>query len=255
MFQQQPLILLSLACCGAALLMLLFSRRKIAFFCLSAGFGTAFCAFFLRCFHAWPMLPMYTGLQGTTVVLMACVPGFSKGQRRGEGVLLLAVIILLSCILILFPKNFYLPLRRSITIWSYLFLFTGTAAKALLLVAAAKGVFFLVDFCADGKKNNRHTLDPALVWAGWGFALLTISMFSGEMWSYLGWGTPVVWHDPAVVTFMALWLYWVAFLHLHHTPGWSNRNQALFMVVGGVLVLFSCWSDLGPFRPVVGGLL
>ncbi len=254
MLQQQSLILLSLIACTAAMLSALLSRQKVACFCLCVAFAAAFSAFFLRCFHAWPMLPMYGGLQGTTVALMTCWLAFFRGERCRESLLLLVIILLFSCALVLFPKDFYLPLRRSITIWSWLFLLAGTVARALLLVAAVKGLVFCIGSGTSAKDPVPRTLCSAFVWAGWGFVLLTLSMFSGEIWSFLGWGTPVVWHDPAVASFMALWIYWIAFLHLHHTPGWSNSRRALFMVGGGMLVLFSFRSDLGPFLPFFPGM-
>ncbi len=115
-------------------------------------------------------------------------------------------------------------------------------------MAAIKALVFLI-YRDNEKTNPQQTLASAMPWALWGFVCLTLSMFSGEVWSYLGWGTPVVWHDPAITTVMAIWFYWIALLHLHYTHTWDQNQRAIFMFLGGVLVLvFSCHPEMGPLR-------
>jgi ABC-type transport system involved in cytochrome c biogenesis permease subunit len=86
-------------------------------------------------------------------------------------------------------------------------------------------------------------------WSVWGFAFWTLSMFSGELWSYLGWGTPVVWDDPAITTVMATWFYYAYLLHLHLTGSWDIRSRTIYAAVGAVVVLsLNCLPEWGPFR-------
>lgn len=250
MFTGQHLIFYSLALCCCAFFCLCGNRPKLSSFCITAGLAASLYAFLLRYFHAFPMIPMYVGLHGTTCILLFIwlflLPGLLP--KSLEKRILLVIIILFSIALLFFPKDFYLPLLRSITIWSHIFLFTGIVAKGFLLTAAVLGIGVLIGNSQDGMAAPTR-------WGIWGVVFLSISMFSGECWSYLGWGTPVVWHDPAITFTIALWFYWIAFLHLHHSGRWKLRSRALFLVIGGILVLFSCWPDLGPFRALFLELL
>lgn len=160
--------------------------------------------------------------------------------------LLQGVIIVLNLLILIFPKDFYIPFIRSATIWAHIFFWTGVAAKAMLLMASVRALVFLL---TDKTSVNAKPLTAAMGWALWGFILLTISMFSGEVWSYLGWGTPVVWHDPAITTVMSLWFYWICLLHLHYSSAWNIKRRAWFMVGGGVLLVgLGCHPELGPMR-------
>ncbi len=237
-----------------------------AFFCLLAGYRKSsvlslilvFCAcafsFFLRYFHAFPMMPMYAGLHGTLCLLVAFqfVSSARPSFLKLEGILLQGAIILLNLVLLLFPKDFYLPMLRSVTAWSHVFLLTGIMAKACLLMAVVKGAVFLN--IPTTKQQAGTGLASATSWGMWGFVWLSLSMFSGGFWSYLGWGTPVVWHDSAIVTTMATWCYWIAFFHLPYSRAWRSRDRAIFMVLGGVLLMFSFWPDMGPFRNLFQGI-
>jgi hypothetical protein len=202
--------------------------------------------------HSWPMMPMYIGLPALLFCLAVIwLIGFHQrlaDSGRIENLIIQGLIVFLGLITLLFPKDFYLPFLRSATIWSHIFLITGIMAKALLLMAAIKALLFLI-YRHNKKITSRQGLASAMPWAISGFVCLTLSMFSGEVWSYLGWGTPVVWHDPAITTVMAIWFYWIALLHLHYTRSWNEAQRAIFMMIGGLLViLFACHPDMGPFR-------
>ncbi|RLA97477.1 MAG: hypothetical protein DRG83_15805 [Deltaproteobacteria bacterium] len=74
-------------------------------------------------------------------------------------------------------------------------------------------------------------------------------MFSGELWSYLGWGNPVVWDDATIVMSMATWFYYVALLHLYLLKPWDARKRAYAAVAGLLLVfVFNVLPNLGSFR-------
>ena len=243
------LVFYSLTTYGAGFFFSLFGRTRMAFLCMMAGLLLGSGGLILRYSLAWPMMPMHIGMHGLlcllSVIWLCCRSGYSSGYDHVEGLLLQALIILLTTVTVLFPKDYYLPFIRSATFWSHGFLLTSIAAKGFLLMAALRGI--LVFF-------YRHTpqtpsLTVAMFWALWGFACLTISMFSGEIWSYLGWGTPVVWRDPAITAVMAIWLYWTAFLHLHYTRHWKQNRRAVVLIGGGLLVLvFTCLPDMGPLR-------
>lgn len=59
-----------------------------------------------------------------------------------------------------------------------------------------------------------------------GLRVLTLSLFSGEVWSYSGWGVPMVWEDPTTLTAIGTWLFYVGAIHLHLGGLWSRRMRA-----------------------------
>ena len=152
---------------------------------------------------------------------------------------------------VLFPKDFYLPFLQSKTIFAHLFLVFGVVGKAFFLLGAARALASL----RPKKKRIRKALFSSVEkkeifrCVVWGFVFWTCSMFAGEIWSYLGWGTPVVWEDAAITMTMATWFYYICLLHLHLTRTWNLRQRVCFTAAGALVVLvLNCYSDLGPLR-------
>jgi hypothetical protein len=203
----------------------------------------------IRYWQAWPMLPMYLG----PVALPLCVgllllchrPSAEAPVVRSS---LLGMTALLALLGVLFPKDFYLPFLKSATPLAHLFLIFGALARACFLFAAAWALASLLTQ-KRGAGRTSPGLQSALRWTVWGFGLATISMFSGELWSYLGWGTPVVWDEPAIAMAMATWFFYICLLHLHLTGSWSPRGRGIYTALGAVfVVLLGSLPDLGPFR-------
>ncbi len=213
------------------------------------GTGTLFylAAIGLSYFRAWPMLPMYLGLPALVCYLAIL---WLLNRKRyllhpdcAEEFFLRLLIFFLGLLPLFFPKDFYLPFIRSVTIWSHLFFISGVAAKGFLLLGAIRGLAFLTE-------KNR-SLDSAMSAILTGFILLTLSIFCGEVWAYLGWGTPIVWHDAAITTILALWFYWICVLHLHYSTTWGKKKRAWLITGGGILiVVLSSPPEMGPFRMV-----
>jgi hypothetical protein len=199
---------------------------------------------------AWPMLPMYLGnaalplcLAVLTLWMRGTDPDTAATRR---GVLVLAAAIALSAVF--FPKDFYLPFIKSQTLFAHLFLLFGILGKGCLLAAAAWAVSGLIRGRAE-PDAERYGLHRSLRWTVWGFAFWTGSMFSGELWSYLGWGTPVVWDDPAITTAMATWFFYICLLHLHLTGSWSTRARGIYTAAGALVIFcLNCIPDMGPLR-------
>ncbi|NLZ17647.1 MAG: cytochrome c biogenesis protein CcsA, partial [Desulfobulbaceae bacterium] len=181
------------------------------------------------------------------LMLRCCLrPLPEKIERRvwQLGLTAMAVCLLAAQI---FPKNFYLPFLRSESPFAHVMLLAGAGGRACFLASMAWGVVF---FAPAAVEERRLCLRHSLRWAIWGFALWTLAMFSGEMWAYLGWGTPVIWHDPAILLMMAVWFLYIAFLHLHFSKLWGQHSRAAFAAVGGcTAVVLSLLADFGPFRP------
>ncbi len=69
-------------------------------------------------------------------------------------------------------------------------LWFGVLGKACLLICGAWAWTILRH---DETPGPRRKFSFYLVL---GFAFWTLSLFSGEIWSYLGWGIPMVREDP-----------------------------------------------------------
>ncbi|BBO82595.1 hypothetical protein DSCO28_31610 [Desulfosarcina ovata subsp. sediminis] len=226
---------------------------------LYAGLLLNATAVVLRYRLAWPMLPMYFGSAVLPLVLGAMAacsrPPSGEGIRVRQRVLALVAILMAAAIV--FPKDFYIPFIKSRMLPAHLFFWFGEVGKACFLVAGAWATVELrwkKEASENGRGGARQ--EGAAVphlhymrWTVWGFALWTFSMFSGEIWSYLGWGTPVVWDDPTITTTMATWFFYICLLHLHLTGSWSARSRNLYAAVGVVVVIgLNCLPNLGPFR-------
>lgn len=208
---------------------------------------------FLRYHQAWPMLPMHLGAMALPLCLGLLTPLAGDGRTpQGQAVrrILLGLMVLLTGAALCFPKDFYLPFLKSKTPLSHTFLWLGLAGKACFTVSAAWALTGLPLF---RRTPEREELTAAMHrcqrWAALGFALWTLSMFAGELWSYLGWGTPVVWEDPALTLTMAAWFFYACLLHLHLTRFWAPGARAAYASLGAlVLLALTCLPDFGPFR-------
>jgi len=206
-----------------------------------------------RYYFSWPLMPMYQ-----TPFFLPLFIGvlLSKRMRDKEAGRLLPVsaVCLLSLTAVFFPKDFYLPFLESRTIFSHLFFLSGVVGKACFIIAGIHAIDYICLCHADSgrqvqKLKNSEKRNQASRWIIWGFAFWTISMFSGEIWSYLGWGSPVVWDDAAILTAMATWFYYACFLHLHLQKTWNFKKRSYAAILGAVLTLvFNFYSDLGRFQ-------
>ena len=210
------------------------------------GFGL-----WLRYWNAWPMLPMYLSPVALPFFLGLLASFITQDDSNTASVrrIVLAMTLILSAAAVFFPKDFYLPFIKSITLWSHLFFVFGVTGKGCFLVSAAWAVVGLKKINRSVKGNGPIALDHSLRWTVWGFCFWTLSMFSGELWSYLGWGTPVVWDDLAITTTMATWFFYICLLHLHLTGSWTVRARGAYAASGALVVLaLNCLPDFGPFR-------
>ncbi len=219
---------------------------------------------FIRYLSAWPMLPMYL----EPVALPFCLAFLTIFLRQNVSSwqsrrLLMGLVVIIALITIFFPKDFYLPFLKSNTWLAHLFFFLGLLGEGCFLVASVRAIVILL----QNRKRIEKSINPSgqvrseysrishessqawFPWVVWGFVFWTLSMFAGELWSYLGWGTPVVWDDPAITAIMATWFFYVCLLHLHLTGTWTVRGRTFFTAVGlPVVLLLNYLPELGPFR-------
>ncbi len=225
---------------AASVVFTLLSLSRPALCCMVSGLLCNLHLFTERYCTAWPMLPMHLGLAGVSLMLAVITLCCWRQQERLP---LLLLLLFLSLSALFFPKDFYLPLLRSISPWAHLFFVSGIFARSLFLFAGVRAV---VVWRRQDSAPALHAVTGVVVC---GYLLLTLSMFSGEIWSYLGWGTPIVWHDAAITALIAIWFYWSCFLHLHYLRGWQPAKRVAVLVCGCLLTLLcTVLPDAGPFR-------
>ncbi|MDR1608056.1 MAG: cytochrome c biogenesis protein [Deltaproteobacteria bacterium] len=212
-----------------------------------AGLGTlvGLGYLFLRYYRAWPMTPMFMGSVAVPPFLAifglwAFRSNATENQRLGLTLVfgLAATLGLLSSF---FPKDFYLPFLKTASLFSQAHLAFNFLGKAGLFLA---GIWAFLSFRASLKPISSQIH----LWLAIGYVFWTLSMLTGEVWSYLGWGLPVVWDEPVIVCFMATWFYYTALLHLFVTNRRPKTRRVL--TVAGIvwLILFNVHPDLGPLR-------
>ncbi|MDR2140191.1 MAG: cytochrome c biogenesis protein [Deltaproteobacteria bacterium] len=219
--------------------------RKLSRLVAWLGVLTGLVYLFARYYGAWPMTPMYLGSVAVPPFLALFGLWSARPTQGGPHwpgwPLTLGLVFCLDLLSVFFPKDFYLPFLKTASLFSQahlLFCFLGKAAFLLAGVWAGLRLW-----AGPGAENGQTRL-----WLALGFALWTLAMLTGEAWSYLGWGLPVVWDEAVIVCFMASWFYYAAVLHLFVTSRWPRAR--LYLAVAGLVwvPLVNVLPDLGPWR-------
>ena len=212
----------------------------------------------LRYHQAWPMLPMHLGPVALPLCLALLYPWAAtmRDAEHSRIILrryLLGINLVFILLALLFPKDFYLPFLKSKSLFAHAFLLFGILGKGCFAVSSLWAFIALrCNPASTIRQEMTAAMNRSLLFAAWGFILWTLSMFSGEIWSYLGWGTPVVWEDPAITTTMAAWFFYACCLHLHFSRSWSPAGRArLTSYCGMAVLLLTCLADFGPYRPLL----
>lgn len=225
--------------------------RHLMWFFLCTALVANAAAVLYRYQQAWPMLPMYLGPAAIPLCLGCLLLILRQREGKGSSVvrIILVLMVTVAVSTVLFPKDYYLPFVKSGTLWAHFFFLFGVLGKGCFLVGAAYAMAALSRGRHRTSASFQAKYRQVMRWTVWGFAFWTLSMFTGEIWSYRGWGTPVVWEDPAITTTMATWFFYICLLHLHLTGSWTVRSRGVFAAAGaGVIFVLNCIPELGPFR-------
>ncbi len=223
-------------------------KKNAALFFLGIGLAANLSACFGKYYHAWPMLPLNTGMYLLPLCL-GVILFLTKLKNEQWSAMLPVLISLVSLAALFFPKDYYLPFIMSKTIFSYIFFVSGVIGRSFFFIAALKALQVLISANNQAKENGPGRDAGTVEFVVWGFVFWTISMFAGGIWSYLGWGSPVVWEDPAITTTMATWFYYTCFLHLYLRRVWDLNKRLVFAAAGGILVfILNCYPEMGIFR-------
>lgn len=209
----------------------------------SAATGLAYVG--LRYQASWPMTPTYLATVGFPPFL--ALFGWAAARNAASeavGTLTRAaisagfVVVLAG---IAFPKDFYLPIIKTTSPFAHLLLIFGMLGRSALFAAGCWGL--------AGLRGADAAMPQMFRWLVWGFGFWTLSLFAGEVWSYSGWGVPMVWEDASTITALATWFYYVGLIHLHLTGTWSPRRRLAAAALGiPLILLLNGGPDLGPLR-------
>ncbi|MDR2351756.1 MAG: cytochrome c biogenesis protein [Deltaproteobacteria bacterium] len=220
----------------------LFFSKSFFVLYLLGGFSYVF----VRYYYAFPMTPMFFGTAGTPPILALLGALYWRRFQKKSGLFFYRSLLLLTFFLglfhVFFPKDFYLPFLKTATFFSQAHLAFTLLGKAAFFLSGLWALDYLIN-------HKTTSSSPFFLWLVLGFGFWTLCIFTGEAWSYLGWGLPVVWDDAVIVTFLATWFFYIGLLHLHLAGNLTVKKRALFSV-GGILwvIVLNCGPDLGPFR-------
>jgi hypothetical protein len=201
----------------------------------------------LKLYLSWPMQSPFQ----EPFWLPAAIAVLALGaQRRGRPVLachLMVLTAVLAVIAALFPNDNYLPFPRSNTIVAHIFLPMSVIGKACFYAGGAAALMFLAQHNETMEHDRARPLFGRFI--VWGFVIFTMSLFLAEIWSYLGWASPVIWNNASMTSTMAIWFYYGCFLHLYLLRAWSARRRAWFALAGvPLLVMFTLLPETAGFK-------
>jgi len=224
---------------GIALLCYLLNLKQLSILSLVTAFAVNMISEVSGRYLIWPYCNMFS----EPFFLPLCLAGISLIliilKRDKQALSMVFMIVLFSCKAIFFSEGYYPPFTlMSKSIYAHLFhLFVFIAHGSLIAGAylAIHSVF----------KKKRDDVPYQIII--WGFAVLCAAGLFGMVWSYMGRGDVISWNHYYFHS-IAIWFYYVGFLHLHLIRGWDQKRKA-WILLGGAFLIF--WFD---YLPQIGGL-
>lgn len=219
--------------------------KRLSAILLFSGLGANACSITMRYVQTLPMMPLYQAPFFLPFVLGIVL--FFRRMRNQAGTReTLFAMVILSWTALLFPNDHYLPFLQFKTIFAHLFFLLGIVGRTFFIVSGI--LAYLVVRQRPLPVRYDVSLKDVRQWIIWGYGFFTLSMWSGAIWSYLGWGTPIVWDDPGILVAMFTWLYYSLYLHLHMLSFGTVTNRVYFALFGGVgVTIFNMLPDMGRF--------
>lgn len=221
--------------------------RRICLISLGLALVVNLASISLKLYLSWPMQSPFQEPFWLPVALGLLALGAYLRGRPALGKTLVVVTGVLTMIAALFPNDYYLPFPRSNTVVAHIFLPMSVAGKACFYAAGAAAAMFLYRGRETTEQDRGRPLFGRFM--VWGFVIFTLSLFLAEIWSYLGWASPVIWNNATMTSTMAVWFYYGCFLHLSLLRTWTARRRAWFAVAGvPLLVVFTLLPETGGFK-------
>lgn len=220
-------------------------KKRLSGILLAAGLLANACSIILRYRVTLPMLPLYQGpffLPFVTGLLALRAVWHDKHGRTCA----LLLNTLLAWAAVFFPNDHYLPFIQFKTVPAHLFFIFSVVGRAFFLLSGILAYQYVREKAVPG--STQVLISDIRRFVIRGYLFWTLSIFSGAVWSYIGWGTPLVWEDPAIVTAMATWLFYSLYLHLHLVSFVTVKASPYIAVFGAVWVIaFNCVPEMGKF--------
>ncbi len=224
---------------GAAFLCSLLQLRRLAVFCLVTAFAVNMVSegsgrYLIRPYCNMFAEPFFLPLALAAIALILVLL-----KRERQGLSLLAPVVLFAGLAIFFSEGYYPPFTlMSKSIYAHLFHLFVFIAHGLLIAGAYLALLAVY-------RQRRDEISSRLII--WGFAFLCTAGLFGMVWSYMG-RSDVVSCNHYYFHSIAIWFYYVGFLHLHLVRGWGQKGRAWALLGGGLLILFF------DYLPQIGGI-
>lgn len=138
------------------------------------------------------------------------------------------------------------------TVWFWIHVFASAMAYGAFLVAAAIGLLYILkarnagDAFYDRLPELKRLDDSNYIFIGLGFAMLTLMITSGALWTQRVYGNYWAW-DPLEVQSLVSWLVYAIWLHLRLTRGWRGIKLAWYALFALPVMVIAIWGI--PFVP------
>ena len=221
----------------------LFKRNRYCYLFYYVAIFLNFFSVVICLYHTIPLVPIFEKSRFIPLTYSLVCLLFLKHKHKNVS---LSYISSVSCFLSLlfcfFPKDFYLPFLQTKTIFAFLFFICEIIGVSFYLLW---GVLSLQRLVSKNAIFEQSIINNQIKW---GIFFQTISMFSGEIWSYLNSGSPVVLQDASVFSCITIWFYFIGFLHLYLLKK-INLHQKDFIILGGMIIIFIffIYPETGPF--------
>ena len=214
-----------------------------------AAVALVFLSAVVRVYYNWPLLCLFQEpyLISLFVAIITLYLYARKDERSVVAAGILSVAI--SIFTLLFPGDIYTSFVKTNSLFAHLFSVLSSLARAAYMCSAALSLWMLIagTFSGNEIKGSGQVLIKNLIIAG--FALHSVGMFFGALWSYAGWGIPVQWESHLFLGMAGVWFFYSFYLHLHLAGRVKRESLSLAASLGGILVfIFTFLPDTGKLR-------
>lgn len=138
------------------------------------------------------------------------------------------------------------------TPWFWVHVITSAFAYGFMLIAASNALLYILKtkYAGDAFYERLPDLkkldDLNYIFISIGFAMLTLMIISGSLWTQNVYGDYWAW-DPLEVLSLISWLVYAIWLHLRLTLGWRGIKLAWYALFALPVMMLSLWGI--PFVP------
>ncbi len=230
-----------------AALLVAFRGRLAVSVALGLALAANTASILLKLYLSWPMQSPFQEPFWLPAAMAVLALGLFRRGRPALAMRLVVFTALLALAAALFPNDYYLPFPRSNTIVAHIFLPMSVMGKACFYAAGVAALMYLARRDETIEQDRARPLFGRFI--VWGFVIFTLSLFLAEIWSYLGWASPVIWNNATMTSTMAVWFYYGCFLHLYLLRSWPARRRAWVAVAGvPLLIVFTLLPETGGFK-------